>query len=596
MHSEAPAPELVRETAERIFAAFADYDCQFSAITRRARRRFEEREWKLGVRDAVERIELYDRRVEKCLAALIGHMGRHIADPSVWAATRAGYAELIETCPDREFYKTFFNSLTRKVFNTVGVNPEVEFVAPELEPVLDAADAPVRARPVDTSLPAACEALLAELPWAGRIADLPGVGRLVANEIARFCAARELSRVMRIETLEPVFYRTTRAYVVGRLVGNGWHVPLVIALRHGDAGIVVDTVMLSDYAVRPLFGFSRSYFHADLPRVGAAVGFLRSMMPGKATGELYTVLGRAKQGKTERYRTLFHHLQQSSDRFVHAEGERGMVMIVFTLPSLDIVFKVIRDRFAYPKTTSREEVMEKYHFVFRHDRVGRLVDAQEFRRLRFPRSRFAPELRDELLSAASESCRIEGEDLIVEHCYIERRIRPLNLYLQEADEADARRAAADYGQAIRDLARSNVFPGDLLLKNFGVTRHGRVIFYDYDELCLVTDCRFRDLPAARGEEDELRAEPWFYVGPNDVFPAQWLNFLGLRGTLREAFLDRHAELLEPDYWRDLKRRHASEQHVEVVPYTARPLGVGEVVAAGGVAGVGVGLSRRQQAR
>ncbi len=572
MSGGAPAPELIRETAERIFAAFADYDREFGAITRRARRRFEEREWKLGARDAVERIELYDRRVEKCLVGLIGHMGRHIAEPSAWTATRAAYAELIQDCPDCEFYKTFFNSLTRKVFSTVGVNPTVEFVAPELEPVLAAEDAPVRFLAVGASLPSACEALLAELPWSARFEDLPGAAWLVANEIARFCAARELGRVLRIETLEPVFYRSTRAYLVGRLSGKGWHVSLVIALRHADQGIVVDTVMLADYEVRPLFGFSRSYFHADLPRVSAAVGFLRSMMPGKATGELYTVLGRAKQGKTERYRTLFHHLQHSSDRFVHAEGERGMVMIVFTLPSLDIVFKVIRDRFAYPKATSREEVMEKYRFVFRHDRVGRLVDAQEFRRLRFPRSRFSAELREELLGAASESCRIDGDDLIVEHCYIERRIRPLNLFLHEADEAAARRAVADYGQAIRDLARSNVFPGDLLLKNFGVTRHGRVIFYDYDELCLVTDCRFRDLPEARADEDELRAEPWFYVHPSDVFPAQWLEFLGLRGPLREAFLTRHAELLEPDYWRDLKRRHEAEQHLEVVPYRARRMG------------------------
>ncbi len=213
--------------------------------------------------------------------------------------------------------------------------------------------------------------------------------------------------------------------------------------------------------------------------------------------------------------------------------------------------------------------MEKYRFVFRHDRVGRLVDAQEFRKLRFPRARFEPELLRELLEQAAITCRLEGDDLIVDHCYVERRMKPLDVYLRTVEPAAARRAIRDYGQAIRDLAISNVFPGDLLLKNFGVSRHGRVIFYDYDELCLVTECSFRDLPAARDEEDELRAEPWFYIGPNDVFPAQWLDFLGVRGVLREEFLAHHADILTADYWRHLKSLHEAERHLEVVPYTAR---------------------------
>jgi isocitrate dehydrogenase kinase/phosphatase len=225
-------------------------------------------------------------------------------------------------------------------------------------------------------------------------------------------------------------------------------------------------------------------------------------------------------------------------------------MIVFTLPSHDLVFKVIRDRFGAPKTTSRADVMERYQFVFRHDRAGRLVDAQEFKRLRLPRDRFMPGLAGELLNEASESCRIEGEDLIVEHCYIERRLRPLNLFLREAEPAAAEAAIIDYGQALRDLAASNVFPGDLLLKNFGVTSHGRVIFYDYDELCLLTDCVFRDLPQPSCEEEETAAEPWFHLGPNDVFPEQWLQFLAIPPALRDVFLQHHAALFTAAWWRD----------------------------------------------
>jgi isocitrate dehydrogenase kinase/phosphatase len=561
---------LSREAAAAIYAAFEDYNGEFRAITRRAQRRFRDREWPLGARDAVERIELYERRVEKCLANLITRMGRQVADESAWIDIRFIFGQLIEDCPDQEFYKTFFNSLTRKIFGTVGVNDAVEFIALDLEPTLESGTVPTREYRPGADPPAAFTAILADLPWSSLFTDRAGAGQLVAAEVAGFLAARSLDAgIAEIEVLEPVFYRGTRAFAVGRMSGAGWTLPLVIALRHDEAGVTVDAVMMSEYEVRPLFGFSRSYFHVDLAPVGAAVRFLRTIMPGKATDELYTVLGRARQGKTERYRTLFRHLQHSSDLFTHAEGERGMVMIVFTLDSLDIVFKIIRDRFAYPKTATREEVMEKYRFVFKHDRVGRLVDAQEFRRLRFPKARFAPELLQELLGEATLACRIDGDDLIVEHCYLERRMKPLNVYLQEAGLPAARRAIRDYGQAIRDLAMSNVFPGDLLLKNFGVSRHGRVIFYDYDELCLVTECSFRDLPAPRDDEDEMRAEPWFYVGPSDVFPAQWLDFLGLRGPLREEFLQHHAEILTADWWRQLKASHEAEQHLEVVPYTAR---------------------------
>jgi isocitrate dehydrogenase kinase/phosphatase len=242
-------------------------------------------------------------------------------------------------------------------------------------------------------------------------------------------------------------------------------------------------------------------------------------------------------------------LNTSIDSFVHAPGERGLVMIVFTLPSHDLVFKVIRDQFGAPKTCTRADVIERYQFVFRHDRAGRLVDAQEFRRLRLPRNRFMPALVEELLRDAGQNCRIDGEDLIVEHCYVERRLRPLNLFLREAEPAAAEASITDYGNALRDLAASNVFPGDLLLKNFGVTSHRRVIFYDYDELCLLSDCVFRDLPQPTCDEEETSAEPWFHCGPRDVFPEQWLPFLGIPPALREVFLRHHAELLTAAWWR-----------------------------------------------
>ncbi|MCE7903994.1 MAG: bifunctional isocitrate dehydrogenase kinase/phosphatase [Gammaproteobacteria bacterium PRO9] len=488
------------------------------------------------------------------------------------------FAERIVACPDRKFFATFFNSLTRKVFNTVGVNHEVEFTRVADEEGDGTSPPPegqlkIREAAPGSTLEDAIDFFLSGTPWKEGYADAAAVRRFAVAEIRAVLAARGLGQAgnddLGIDVLEAVFYRATRAFLVGRIRGGDWSSPLIIAFAHADAGIVVDAVMMSEYEVRPLFGYSRSYFHADLPDVEPAVRYLSEIMPGKPVDEIYTVLGRARQGKTERYRSLFRHLAASTDSFVHADGVRGMVMIVFTLPSSDLVFKVIRDRFAEPKTASRIEVMQKYQFVFQHDRAGRLIDAQEFRQLRFPKARFSAELLEELLASASATCRIDGADLIIGHCYMERRMKPLDLFLKEASPEAARRVIRDYGQAIRDLALSNVFPGDLLLKNFGVSRHGRVVFYDYDELCLVTECAFRDLPAPRDDEDEMRAEPWFFVGPNDVFPEQFLEFLGLRGELHEEFTREHADLLTADYWRQVKAGHAAEKHMEVVPYTRR---------------------------
>ena len=553
--------KLIGDSARAIYRAFEDYNAEFRAITQRGQRRFEEREWKLGQRDAVERIELYDRRVVRCIAGLVGLMGPRIADESTWCRVRQEFAALIGNCIDAEFYKTFFNSLTRKAFNTVGVNVSVEFLAPDLKPTLNGTAPPSLEIRVEGPLHGVIDGILEQYPSRDMLADRPTTARRIAARVDEFIQREHPEDPLHsIEMLVPVFYRATRAFCAGRLRGECWTAPLVLAFKNADEGIVVDAVMTDDSDVRSLFGFSRSYFHVDLPAVGAAINFLKKLMPTKPVGELYTVLGRAKQGKTERYRRLYKHLKKARDRFVHAEGQKGMVMIVFTMASYDLVFKVIRDHFEFPKTASRADVMERYQFVFRHDRAGRLVDAQDFRRMRFPLSLFAEELLRELLAEASQSCRIDGDDLIIEHCYIERRLRPLNLYLKEADTIAARRAVIDYGRSIRELARSNVFPGDLLLKNFGVTRNGRIIFYDYDELCLVTDCEFRDLPKPRFDEDEMRAEP------RDIFPEQFTNFLGLPEDLRDVFLTHHADLVTADFWRDLKSKHASEQWVEVVSY------------------------------
>jgi isocitrate dehydrogenase kinase/phosphatase len=534
--------------AAEIAEHFRLYNEEFGRITRRAARHFLAEDWHAAQLDAVERIELYEQRVARCVTVVGGQLQTKRVDVALWIDIKRAYETLVARRADSDFYHTFFNSVTRDLFGTVGVNNEVEFCATSVGRA--SGSVPIRVYRVAGSLPTAVREVLADLPFGAAIGDTEAAVHRISAEIGRhFATGRHSGAPESIELIEPVFYRGMQAFVVGRLIGDSAITPLVLAFTNMQKSVQVDAVMLSRADVGSLFGYARSYFHVNLPVVSAAITLLRSFMPRKPVDELYTVLGRAKQGKTERYFALQRHLDKSIDSFVHAPGERGLVMIVFTLPSHDLVFKVIRDKFGAPKTTTRADVIERYQFVFRHDRAGRLVDAQEFKRLRLPRGRFMPALAEELLHQAGESCRVEGEDLIIEHCYIERRLRPLNLFLREAEPAAAESAIIDYGNALRDLATSNVFPGDLLLKNFGVTSHGRVIFYDYDELCLVSDCVFRDLPRARNEEEETSAEPWFHCGPRDVFPEQWLPFLSIPSALSEVFIHQHGCLLTAAWWR-----------------------------------------------
>ncbi|HEX8679014.1 MAG TPA: bifunctional isocitrate dehydrogenase kinase/phosphatase, partial [Chthoniobacterales bacterium] len=329
-----------------------------------------------------------------------------------------------------------------------------------------------------------------------------------------------------------------------------------------------DAVLIGERDLAVLFSFTRAYFRVDVACPYQLVRNLLELMPRKRLIDLYTAIGYNRHGKTEFYRDFIRHLRSSSEQFVAAEGARGMVMLVFTLPSYDVVFKLIKDRFDPPKESTRAEVMRRYRLVFEHDRAGRLVEAHEFEHLRIARERFDPELLRDLLRNAASIVKLEGDDVVIGHAYVERRIRPLNLFLLEADEPAVIGAARDYGQAIKDLAASNIFPGDLLTKNFGVTRHGRVVFYDYDELCFVTDCNFRAIPEPTTPEQEMASEPWYSVRENDIFPEEFPSFLSLPGAAREALMEAHAGIFEADFWRKIQERLRAGEIPRLFPYPA----------------------------
>ncbi len=514
--------------------------------------------------DAVERLEIREHIIRGVVSDMQTLLGADLKDKVLWAQMKTAYVEIINCRPNPQLAETLFSSVTRRIFATDGVDPNIEFVDSEFDCEGTPSAGPVFATYYGDTPADIVRQILTALDFDVPYHDIPDDALRVAERIETQWTGD--APVERIEMLQPIFYRGKGAYLVGRICGGKNTIPLVLALNNGEHGVYVDAVMLTPDDVSIVFSFTRSYFHAEMERPREVVGFLHSIMPAKRIAELYISIGYHKHGKTELYRDFIHHLDRSDDLFDIAPGERGMVMLVFTLQSYDMVFKVIRDRFAYPKTTTRQDVMDKYNLVFKHDRAGRLVDAQEFEHMKFPRNRFSERLIRELMQGAASSVSFQGDSVTVKHLYAERRVTPLNLYLRAGDIAAARAAILDYGQAIKDLARANIFPGDLLLKNFGVTRHGRVIFYDYDELGWLTDYNFRELPQPRDQSEEMSDEPWFYVAPNDVFPEEFLPFLGLPDGLRYDFLEAHRDLLGPDFWRRMQARHRSGDVVDIFPY------------------------------
>jgi len=550
-----------------IHGAYEKYERGFEEITRRARDRFERRDWSGAQADATERLTLYKAHVDAAVADVHDILADGVMERTVWAAMKADHALRTAGRPDAELAETFFNSVTRRVFSTVGVDPAIEYL--HLSPSPPSRDDPTildryNAPGIDAGL---VRHILAGLPWSVPYAQLDRDTVLVAQAIdARVRQVTNAPGPIQLDMVRSVFYRNKGAYLVGRIRAGTEIIPLVLPLLHAERGIVVDAVLMTSDEASVVFGFSWTYFRVDAPRPRALVDFLGTIMPLKLVHELYTSIGYNKHGKTELYRGLMRHLEEPDARFAFAEGEEGMVMAVFTLPSLNVVFKAIKDNFGAPKNTTRRAVMDKYHFVFVRDRVGRLADAQEFEHLEFPRRCFPEELLEYLVREAGATMRVEGNRVIVRHLYTERRVTPLNLFLQHADEGAGRQIVIDFGNAIKDLAAADIFTGDMLLKNFGVTRNGRVICYDYDELCLLSDCRFRRIPEATTLEDEFSAEPWFYVGEQDVFPEEFKAFLVPPGRLRDAFLDAHANLLDTTFWQGVQRRLAAGEVVDVFPY------------------------------
>ncbi|MBD9484684.1 bifunctional isocitrate dehydrogenase kinase/phosphatase [Pseudomonas sp. PDM14] len=567
MAQQRPAADIAR----LILDGFDDYRAHFREITDGARARFEQAQWQEAQAASAARINLYEEKVAEVSGRLRQSFSdEFLLDVELWPLVKSAYITLIDQRFDDELAETWFNSIFCGLFSHDCISDGCMFIhttRPSLRP--HASLPQTRSYLPLGDLHGALQQVFTDYGFDVAYEDLErDIARLESQLRSSLpdwvCKDPELS----IELFSSTLYRNKGAYLVGRIFTRDEQWPLVIPLLHREGrGIQIDTLITDEAEVSIIFSFTRSYFMVQVEIPAEFIGFLKRILPGKHIAELYTSIGFYKHGKSEFYRALINHLATTDDKFIMAPGVRGMVMSVFTLPGFNTVFKIIKDRFSPSKNVDRATVIEKYRLVKSVDRVGRMADTQEFADFRFPKSKFEPECLAELLEVAPSTVEIENDDtVLIRHCWTERRMIPLNIYLESANEAQVREALEDYGLAIKQLAAANIFPGDMLLKNFGVTRHGRVVFYDYDEICYLTEANFRRIPPPRYPEDEMSSEPWYSVAPLDVFPEEFPPFLFADIGQRRLFSQLHGDLYDAEYWKGLQEAIRAGKVIDVFPY------------------------------
>jgi isocitrate dehydrogenase kinase/phosphatase len=574
---------LAYDIAKAMMDGFNRHYRLFRTESARAKHRFETADWHGQQRAQRERIEFYDLRVKEASVRLEKEFRAHEQPMEVWQQVKLHYIGLLIDHHQPELAETFFNSVTTKILHRTYFHNDFIFVRPAVSTEYIENDEPAATPtyrayyPGRDTLHETMVRIIDNFRLQRSFQDLSRDARRVVQAFDVRLAHMTLRANFQIQVLSSLFFRNKGAYVVGKIINGFNEVPFALPILHGDDGnLVIDACLFGEDDLLMLFSFARAYFMVDMEVPSAYVQFLRSLMPRKPRAEIYNALGLAKQGKTLFYRDFLYHLRHSSDKLRIAPGIKGMVMLVFDLPSFPYVFKIIKDYYPPQKDTTREQIKGKYLLVKQHDRVGRMADTLEYSEVAFARDRFEDELIEEIRKFAPSQLEISDrdgdghEEVIIKHLYIERRMIPLNIYLQEAFDAGAtaqiERAVVEYGNAIKDLVAANIFPGDMLWKNFGVTRNGKVVFYDYDEIEYITDCNFRRVPPARNEDDEMSGEIWYAVGPRDVFPETFGPFLLGNPAVREVFMRHHPDLLDAAFWQSHKERIESGHVFDVFPY------------------------------
>ncbi|MFZ6672634.1 bifunctional isocitrate dehydrogenase kinase/phosphatase [Undibacterium sp. Xuan67W] len=567
--------QIAFDIARMIMDGFDKHYRLFRASSQTAKRDFESGDWKAAQNAARERIGYYDKRVKECVQSLEDEYDEDDLTDEVWREVKLHYMGLLIDHLQPELAETFYNTVCTKMLHRNYFHNDFIFVRPAVSTeYIENKETPPTYRvyyPATDGLHYTLKRIVTNFQLKANFSDLDRDIGFVAERLTAIFGDDKIEPNHQIQVLANLFFRNKGAYIVGKGINGNKEYPFVVPILHNrKAELVLDTVLFDNIQITVLFSFTRAYFMVDMLVPSAYVQFIRSILPKKPRSEIYTILGLQKHGKNLFYRDFLHHLKYSSDRIEAAPGIRGLVMLVFALPSFPYVFKLIKDSFPPPKETTKALIKEKYQLVKNHDRVGRMADTLEYSDVAFPRARFSDELLAEIKQFAPSILEEDDDEIIIKHLYIERRMVPLNIFLTEAekrgDDAAIEHGIAEYGNAIKELVAANIFPGDMLYKNFGVTRHSRVVFYDYDEIEYISDCNFRVIPQPRNEEDEISAEPWYPIARNDVFPEQFGTFLLGNIKVRQYFMKHHADLLTADYWQTRKKRIMEGKVDDVFPY------------------------------
>jgi isocitrate dehydrogenase kinase/phosphatase len=571
-----PGKGLSTQIATTIVSGFDRHFTIFSAITKGAKQRFENADWEAERVASRDRILFYDIRVKDAIGELQKLFDLEPFDSQLWFDVKREYVLLISNHLQPELAETFYNSVFCALFHRDYFDNDYIFVRSSVSTEFIDSDKPSYHvyYPAKRGFRSSIKQVLLDSGFSLPFENIEHDVRNITHALIKhsFPRPRHAHLNFQFQVISSVFYRNKAAYIVGRAINSNLEVPFAIPILHsGNDSVYCDAIIIGKQGLTRLFEFSYVYFMVDHPVPSSIVTFLRLLMPTRSKESFYSSIGFHKQGKTVFYRDFLHHLKHSEDELIFAPGIKGMVMAVFTLPSYPYVFKVIRDRFPPPKKTTRQEVLDTYRLVKMHDRVGRMSDVLEYSHVALPRARFADDLLEELYETCADSVSEEGSQIVIKHLYIERRMTPLNIAVQQADDQYLSRLMKGYGEAIKELAAADIFPGDLLMKNFGVTGQGqgRVVFYDYDEICYLTECNFRKIPEPLYPEDEMAAEPWFSVAANDVFPEQFATFLFANNRVRQAFMEHHRDLLEADFWISKQENIKAGIYEDVFPYAKK---------------------------
>lgn len=558
----------VKIVVERILEGYISYIDTFNELTSMSPKYFKDRDWLAMQQNNKRRLRLYKDQVSATRLLLSETLKNKLLNQNFWGESKAYYSWIITERKDKELAETFFNSVLRKISPQSGIDPNLMYVHEGYDTCdLHTNENLYHSYPSSWGLQKIIRKIIEDFDFDTQYFNKEEDIQLLVKAIREVILTRyEPTKDTITQVLKSVFYRNKAAYLIGRTKIGGKWMPFIIPFLHNENGIYVDTMIFDPRIMAHMFSFSRSYFMVQTQIPSQMVSFLNTVISHKQIHELYNAIGFNKHGKTEFYRDFLNHLDQSRDQFVLAEGIKGMVMTVFTLPSYNIVFKMIKDHFEPPKNMTRQEVKEKYKLVSQHDRVGRMADTHEFEYFSIPIHRVSPELLQEKKNTVNSLLIIKDEYLIIKHLYTERKMIPLNIYLDNCDHEDAKYAVEEYGNSILQLAQANIFPGDMMIKNFGVTRQKRVIFYDYDEIEFLTDMNFRWKPKAENYEQIYAAVPWYDIAKNDVFPEDFKRFMIGRADVKQHFFDYHKDLFNPDHWNEIQNRIRKGELLHAFPY------------------------------